>query len=138
MANSVFLYDSGMKVRWRRKGQRIIFWAFGKPWIWRGSFLSIPTRTKIFVTEGETDAVTLLDLRAERDDPAKLVVATPAVRMISTLLQPMRSSGPLPDKAASRRASWRWAPGSDLSQCADPLHKNGILLEGLVDVSPAN
>src|SRR5438067_11853568 len=38
-----FLYDSGMKVRCRRNDERIIFWAFGKPWIWRGSFLSIPS-----------------------------------------------------------------------------------------------
>jgi hypothetical protein len=70
-----FLYDTGMKVRYRSKGQRIIFWAFGEPWLWRGSFLAIASRTKVFLTEGETDAISLLDLGAE-SDPAKVESAS--------------------------------------------------------------
>src|SRR5205823_6624891 len=34
--------------------------------------------TKIFLCEGETDAIALLDAGAEKNDPAKLVVAVPS------------------------------------------------------------
>jgi hypothetical protein len=73
-----FVYDTGVKLRWRQNGERIIRWAFGKPWIWRGSFLSIPQRTLIYLTEGETDAISLLDGGVESTDSAALVVAVPS------------------------------------------------------------
>src|SRR5262249_56699128 len=34
-----FLYESGCKLRWRENGERVIRWAFGKPWLWRGGYL---------------------------------------------------------------------------------------------------
>jgi len=87
MASSAFLYDTGMKVRCRRKEQRIIFWAFGKPWIWRGAYLSIPHRNNVFLCEGQTDAISLLDFGAEKD-PAKLVVATPSASTLNEIWTP--------------------------------------------------
>jgi hypothetical protein len=36
-----FIYDFGVKLRCAHKGERVIKWLFGKPWIWRGSYLSI-------------------------------------------------------------------------------------------------
>src|SRR5207248_5202181 len=74
----VFLYDTGAKIRFRQQGEKVIYWLFGKPFIWRGAYLSIPSRTKIFLCEGETDAIALLDAGAEKNDPAKLVVAVPS------------------------------------------------------------
>jgi twinkle protein len=70
-----FLYESGCKLRWRADGERQIRWAFGKPWLWRGGYIR-QART-IFVTEGETDAVSLLDSGLEEDGQT-LVVALPS------------------------------------------------------------
>jgi Toprim-like/CHC2 zinc finger len=72
-----FIYDTGCKVRWRQDGERVIRWLFGKPWIWRGAYLSISSRTKVFLCEGETDAIALLDVGVE-NDLAKVVVAAPS------------------------------------------------------------
>ena len=60
-----FLYESGVKLRWRKDGKRIIRWAFGKPWLWRGGFLW--GRSTIYVCEGETDAISLIDAGIEKD-----------------------------------------------------------------------
>ena len=72
-----FIYDTGIKLRWRCKGERIIRWAFGKPWLWRGAYLSIPTRTNVYITEGEPDCIALLDGGLE-DDETRLAVALPS------------------------------------------------------------
>lgn len=71
-----FIYDSGVKLRWRCNGERVIRWHFGKPWIWRGAFLKRDSR-KVYITEGETDAVRLIDAGIEADG-SKLVVAMPS------------------------------------------------------------
>jgi len=70
-----FLYESGTKLRWRENGERVIRWAFGKPWLWRGGFLW--GRTNIYVTEGETDCITLIDAGIEKDGYS-LAVALPS------------------------------------------------------------
>jgi Toprim-like len=72
-----FIYDTGVKLRWRQAGERIIRWAFGKPWLWRGAYLSIPTRTNVYITEGEPDCIALLDGGLE-DDETRLAVALPS------------------------------------------------------------
>jgi hypothetical protein len=69
-----FIYDTGVKLRWRQDGERIIRWAFGKPWLWRGAYLNWGQR--VYVCEGETDAITLIDAGIEREKT--LVVALPS------------------------------------------------------------
>jgi hypothetical protein len=56
-----FIYDTGVKVRpwpWKRDGIR---WLFGKPSIWREQ--SLPGASEVYVTEGETDCISLIDSR---------------------------------------------------------------------------
>jgi hypothetical protein len=77
-----FLYDTGAKLRFRRNGERMFYWAFGKPWIWRGSYLAIPHRTNVLLCEGETDVIGLLDAGAE-DDSTRICVAIPSASTFS-------------------------------------------------------
>jgi len=70
-----FLYESGLKVRWKENGERRISWSFGKPWIWRLGFIN-QVRT-IFISEGETDGITLIDSGLEEDGNS-LVAALPS------------------------------------------------------------
>lgn len=60
-----FIYETGVKLRWRQHGERIVRWAFGKPWLWRGSL--IDSATTIYLCEGETDAISLIDAGLESD-----------------------------------------------------------------------
>jgi CHC2 zinc finger len=34
-----FLYESGLKVRWKENGERRFGWRFGKNWFWRGGYI---------------------------------------------------------------------------------------------------
>jgi len=70
-----FIYDTGVKLRWRENGERIIRWAFGTPWIWRGAYLNFAET--VFLCEGETDAITLIDAGIEREEKT-LAVALPS------------------------------------------------------------
>jgi hypothetical protein len=71
-----FLYESGIKQRWRRERERMIRWFCGGPRsFWRGSLLP-PSVGTVFITEGETDAISLIDAGAEEADDA-FVVAVP-------------------------------------------------------------
>lgn len=58
-----FIYETGVKLRWRQHGERIVRWAFGRPWLWRGSYID-RART-IYLCEGETDAISLIDAGLE-------------------------------------------------------------------------
>jgi twinkle protein len=60
-----FIYDCGVKLRYRHKGERIIYWAFGKAWLWRGGF--IKQSQTVYLCEGETDAITLIDAGIEQE-----------------------------------------------------------------------
>jgi hypothetical protein len=68
-----FLYSSGLKTR--VIGSREFRWSFGKPWIWRGEL--IPEFQNIYITEGETDAIRLINDGLERDG-LTLAVALPS------------------------------------------------------------
>lgn len=71
-----FLYDSGAKLRTRKEsGERVIYWAFGKPWVWRGAFLS--SAQTVYLCEGETDCISLIDAGVEID-LATVAVALPS------------------------------------------------------------
>jgi hypothetical protein len=69
-----FLYESGLKVRWRENGERRFQWRFGKNWLWRGGY--IQQSKTVWVSEGETDAIGLLD-RGFEDDGETAIVALP-------------------------------------------------------------
>ena len=66
-----FIYETGVKLRWRQQGERIVRWAFGKPWLWRGSL--IDTAAIIYLCEGETDAISLIDAGLESDGRTRTV-----------------------------------------------------------------
>ena len=67
-----FVYKTGIKAR-RWPGKEFL-WVAGKPYIWRED--KIPDAQQVFVTEGEPDAITLLDLGLEKQGVA--VVALPS------------------------------------------------------------
>jgi hypothetical protein len=66
-----FLYESGLKLRWEQNGERVIKWAFGKKWFWRG--WAIKQSHTIYLCEGETDAITLIDAGFETDSRVNVV-----------------------------------------------------------------
>jgi hypothetical protein len=70
-----FIYETGVKLRWRQQGERIIRWAFGKPWLWRGSY--IDTAKTVYLSEGETDVISLIDAGLEKDGTS-IAVAIPS------------------------------------------------------------
>lgn len=70
-----FIYDGGVKLRWRENGERVIRWAFGKPWLWRGGRMGFVDT--VYVCEGESDAISLIHSGVETDGLA-VVVALPS------------------------------------------------------------
>lgn len=73
----IFIYDCGAKLRYRSvEGERVIRWAFGKAWLWRGAHLT--WARKVYLCEGETDAITLIDAGVEEQEEKALVVALPS------------------------------------------------------------
>ena len=72
-----FIYETGIKVRWKKGGERIIRFHTGNAaQLWRG-WMILKTTRKVYVTEGETDAITLIDAGAEMESDC-LVVALPS------------------------------------------------------------
>ena len=79
-----FIYESGMKLRWHDAvdGRRFRF-EFGKAeTLWRAWLLQ-PSIVQVFVTEGETDAISLIDEGLDRDHRKALVVAVPGASIIN-------------------------------------------------------
>lgn len=77
-----FLYDSGLKLRWRSNGERRFAFAFGKAQsLWRASLVVSATRT-IYVAEGETDGISLVDAGVENEGVETVVVALPGASII--------------------------------------------------------
>ncbi len=71
----VFIYATGWKFRWKDDaGKRQIKWAPGaRKWFWRGALLA--AAGEIYLTEGETDTINLLDEGLEVE--GRKVVALP-------------------------------------------------------------
>jgi CHC2 zinc finger/Toprim-like len=65
------LYESGLKLRWEENGERVIRWDFGKKWFWRG--WAIKQSHTVYLCEGETDAITLIDAGYETDSRVNVV-----------------------------------------------------------------
>ncbi len=73
-----FLYETGMKLRnWPR---REFIWEFGGPCVWRRS--RCKDATEIFICEGETDAISLIDKGLE-DDPDIAVIALASATLVT-------------------------------------------------------
>lgn len=73
-----FLYDTGMKLRdWPH---RKFVWEFGGPCVWRRN--RCKETTEIFICEGETDAISLIDKGLE-DDPDIAVIALASATLIT-------------------------------------------------------
>ena len=68
-----FIYETGIKVR-KWPGKELYWWA-GKPYVWRSRVMK--NASAVYLTEGETDAITLLDAGLETD-PEVAVVAAPS------------------------------------------------------------
>jgi twinkle protein len=74
-AKLAFVYGTGVKLRWRENGQRIIRWGFGTPWLWRGAYLGFAET--VYLCEGETDVISLIDGGIEKE-PKTLALAIPS------------------------------------------------------------
>jgi hypothetical protein len=76
-----FVYRTGIKQRWRKQTDRVIRWSVGGPAsLWREAMI-LPITRKVFLTEGETDALSLLDAGAE-PSPEVVVAALPNAGVI--------------------------------------------------------
>lgn len=74
--NLAFIYGTGMKLRnWLDSGRRFVWWSCGSGSIWRGE--KITNAAKIYLCEGETDCISLLDAGFEASAD-KAVVAVPS------------------------------------------------------------
>jgi hypothetical protein len=56
---------AGCKSRWRENGERRFKFLFGRSWLWRGDL--IREAQTVYLCEGETDAITLIDKGIEDD-----------------------------------------------------------------------
>ena len=74
-----FLYAHGCKLRWRRPdGKRGFRWEFGgNRELWRGAWIKLLNPKRVWITEGETDAITLIDRGFDNVEKGELVVALP-------------------------------------------------------------
>ena len=66
-----FISAAGCKSRWREDGERRFKFLFGKSWLWRGEL--IPQAETIYLCEGETDAITLIDCGIEDDGKTAVI-----------------------------------------------------------------
>jgi hypothetical protein len=64
-AHICFISAAGCKSRWRENAERRFRFLFGRSWLWRGEL--IPGAQTVYLCEGETDVVTLIDRGIEDD-----------------------------------------------------------------------
>jgi hypothetical protein len=74
-----FIYETALKLRWRDIDGRHFCFAFGVPFIWRALPLLSPSLRsridRVYITEGETDCITLVDRGFEKADLSQICVA---------------------------------------------------------------
>ena len=75
-AKVCFIYDCGVKVRTWGSDERLFRWAFGKPWLWRGAYLN--WAQEVYLCEGETDAIALIDAGLEEQNAKAVAIALPS------------------------------------------------------------
>jgi hypothetical protein len=102
----LFAYSHGIKARWKDSaGERVIRWLIGSPanQCWRQSLL-LPSHQNIYITEGETDALTLISLGLEL--PGKSLAIALAGAAILPAPQPFSGINiiivPDPDEAGEK------------------------------------
>ena len=84
----LFGYSRGIKARWRQtpQGERPIRWICGGPGgeCWRQSLLRRGhcAHRRVYMTEGETDALSVLSLGLEDEDKESLVVGLPGANIL--------------------------------------------------------
>jgi hypothetical protein len=103
-ARICFNYESGLKFRYDNldTGERIIRWRFGKPTLWRLGNLA--QARKVYLTEGESDAISLVDAGVEQE-PGTFVLAVPCAGFNLVPLASLFSNKeivPVPDSRQSR------------------------------------
>jgi len=74
-----FTSESGKAGHWRENGERRFRFLSGKSWLWRGEL--IPGAQTVYLCEGETDVITLIDRGIEDDE--ETVGLNPEVRFTS-------------------------------------------------------
>jgi hypothetical protein len=70
---SLQMTEAGCRIKWRRPEGNSYKFLFGKSWIWRGGL--IPNHQIIYITEGEPDAITLINSGIEEANKEVAVVA---------------------------------------------------------------
>lgn len=79
-----FIYNTGLKVRdWPH---RRFEWEFGKGELWRVGSIKDTTK-RVFLCEGETDAITLVDIEMDRDGDTAIVALPSATTFPSNLTE---------------------------------------------------
>ena len=79
-----FIYNTGLKVRdWPH---RRFEWEFGKGELWRVGSIKDTTK-RVFLCEGETDAITLVDIEMDRDGDTAIVALPSATTLPSNLTE---------------------------------------------------
>jgi hypothetical protein len=69
----VFIFETGMKGRDLTIGKgKSVWWKFGKPSLWRAKSVTNATK-RVILTEGEIDAITLIDCGIEDDGITRVV-----------------------------------------------------------------
>jgi DNA primase len=85
-----FIYSTGIKVRnWFDGSDRKVWWLMGGTSIWRAD--RMVGASKVFVCEGETDCISLVDAGFE-NDPAVAVVAVPSASTFHPSWAPLFAS----------------------------------------------
>jgi hypothetical protein len=75
-----FLFNTGAKVRTFVIGEdKKVWWEFGKPSLWRAKLITNATQ-RIIITEGEIDAITLIDSGIEGDGVTRVVALSSVTR----------------------------------------------------------
>jgi hypothetical protein len=87
-ARICFNYASGLKYRYNDldPGERIIKWRFGKSTLWR--LYGLVQARKVYLCEGETDAISLVDEGVEKDSGV-FVIAVPSASFRLAPLAPL-------------------------------------------------
>jgi hypothetical protein len=88
--NPAFLYDTGFKARTRETGgAKKVWWNFGTASLWRASHITKATE-RVVITEGEPDAITLIDAGIESDGKTVVVALPSASYRLDTDLERLR------------------------------------------------
>lgn len=90
----LFITERGLKGRWKENGERRFTFLAGKAGLWRRHEMELRQRherhraERVILTEGETDAITLIDAGAEADGKTA-VIALPSATGFKPIWMPL-------------------------------------------------